>query len=207
MFLARLRLRRGALRLVTHGWPVAPGAPLCTDRFNCGRAGCPTQACHPAVERWEHAICYEPASVAGWWRRAPYSVLLPTGQVLDVIEVPAPLGAMVLTGPRTRGAGPVMATPTGRWMFLVRPGQPLLEGLARRLDLVRHTDGSWVPAPPTRLVEGAVRWVVSPAEVGWRLPDGAALQRRLTAALASGPVGAAGIEPATPAMSTQCSYR
>jgi hypothetical protein len=93
-------------------------------------------------------------------------------------------------------------------MFLVRPGQQLLPELAGRLEVVRHGRGSWVPAPPTRLVDGPVRWSVPPARVDWRLPDGYQLQRLLADSLPglspaparerdTGMVGAAGYEPAT----------
>jgi hypothetical protein len=182
MIYAHMRLKRAAVRLVSHGWPVAPGAPLRAGRFDCGRPGCHTQTCHPALDQWQQVTCRDPGAAAAWWSHTAYSILLPTGGVLDVIEVPAPLGAAALGGPR--GApGPVAATPAGRWMFLVRPGEPLSAALARRLDVVRHAQGSWVPAPPTRLVEGPVRWVVSPAEVRWRLPESGAVQHRLKAAL------------------------
>lgn len=206
MVLTRLRLRHAALRLAMHGWPVTPGASLRAGRFDCGRPGCPTTACHPALEGWEEAASQQPARVAGWWRYAPHSVLLPTGVVFDVLEVPAALGALAVRRSRAGGAdrGPVATTPAGRWMFFVRPGQPLLPELASRLEVVRHTRGSWVPAPPTRLVEGPVRWSVSPPEVGWRLPDGYGVQQALAGALhtsaqvpAPGRMGATGLRPAT----------
>jgi hypothetical protein len=181
MVLTRLRLRRAALRLAARGWPVTPGACLRANRFDCGRPGCPTTACHPALEGWEQAASHDPVRVAGWWQYAPHSLLLPTGLVFDVLEVSAPLGALAVAAPRWSGPrrGPVATSPTGRWMFLTRPGQPLLPELAGRLDVVRHARGSWVPAPPTRLVEGPVRWTVAPSEVGWRLPDGYEVQRLL----------------------------
>lgn len=178
MLCSRLRLQHAALRMVAHGWPVMPGAPLRGDRFDCGRFGCHTQACHPARPGWQKITCRSRPAVHQWWRHTPHSVLLPTGFAFDVIEVPAPWGADALAT-RGRDAGPVAATPAGRWMFLVRAGEPLVPELASRLDLVRHYRGSWVPAPPTRLAEGAVRWVVSPDEVGWRLPAAGDLQERL----------------------------
>jgi hypothetical protein len=117
---------------------------------------------------WEEAASDDPARVGRWWRIAPYSVLLATGRAFDVLEVPAPLGVRAL-GARHRNAGPVAATPTGRWMVLVRPGTPLRRELDRP-DVVRHARGSWIPAPPTLTPAGAVWWVVSPPEVGWLLP-------------------------------------
>jgi hypothetical protein len=48
---------------------------------------------------------------------------------------------------------------------------------------VRHGVGSWIPAPPTRLPEGAVRWVVPPEETRWTLPDPHAVQELLVESL------------------------
>lgn len=188
MLSTRLRLQRAARRLVTHGWPVTPGAPLRRDRFDCGRFGCHTSTCHPAGPAWQQATCWDRQAVHNWWRREAYSVLLPTGITFDVLDVPAPLGAVVV-GRRASLAGPVAATPTGRWMFLVRPGAPLLPELAGRLDLVRHAGGSWVPAPPTRLAEGPIRWIISPVEVSWRLPDSREVQQRLAVSTVRAPTG------------------
>jgi hypothetical protein len=205
MFLTRSRLRHAALRLAAHGWPVTPGACLRAQRFDCGRPGCPTTSCHPALEGWEAAASRDRVRVSGWWRYAPHSLLLPTGLAFDVLEVAAPLAARAVRAPGWCGpvCGPIATLPGGRWMFLVRPGQQLLPELACRLEVVGHGRGSWVPAPPTRLVDGPVRWRMPPSQVGWRLPDGYEVQRLLADALPAGVparvplVGAAGYEPAT----------
>lgn len=185
MFLARLRLRRAALRLAARGWPVTPGACLRAGRFACGRPGCPTTTCHPALDGWEQAASRDRVQVAQWWRHAPHGVLLATGVAFDVLEVPAQPGSLVVASPRWRGTvrGPVATIPIGRsepggrWMFLVAPGGPLVPELAGRLGVVQHSRGSWIPAPPTRLVDGPVRWRVPPAQVRWRLPEGYEVQR------------------------------
>src|SRR5438874_1792835 len=65
----------------------------------------------------------------------------------------------------------------------VRPGAALRPELAGRTDVVLHGAGSWIPAPPTRAPEGRARWVVSPAEVDWRLPDAEPVQQRILDAL------------------------
>ncbi|WP_019900934.1 bifunctional DNA primase/polymerase [Salinispora arenicola] len=186
--LERVRLRRVAVRYALHGWEVTPGACLARSRFVCGRAGCPTVGCHPALVDWEHAASADPARVATWWRSLPHGVLLPTGRAFDVLEVPAHVGRQVLlavqhhpAGPGVRG--PVLSTPTGRWMFLVRPGDPLRPELDRCFHVIRHGLGSWIPAPPTRLPEGTVRWVVAPEQARWRLPDSYLLQNSLIAEL------------------------
>jgi Bifunctional DNA primase/polymerase, N-terminal len=184
----RIRLGRAALQYAGHGWYVTPGAYRTGSRFACGRAGCPTMACHPALFYWAEAASRDPHTVAGWWRETPYTVLLATGRAFDVLEVPAYLGAPAATSWGSSGhpdevRGPVAVSPTGRWMFLVRPGEPLRPELDGRLDVVRHGRGSWVPAPPTRLVEGPVRWAVAPDETGWRLPDPYRVQEALVKAL------------------------
>jgi hypothetical protein len=188
--IGRIRLRRAAMQYAGHGWYVTPGAYRTGTRFTCGRAGCPTTACHPALVYWAEAASREPQTVAGWWRNTPYTVLLATGRAFDVLEVPAYLGAQVAGPPAAESPwragevrGPVAVSPTGRWMFLVRPGEPLRPELDGRLDVVRHGRGSWVPAPPTRLPEGPVRWAVPPEETGWRLPDPYRVQEALVAAL------------------------
>ncbi|MEN3613397.1 bifunctional DNA primase/polymerase [Plantactinospora sp. ZYX-F-223] len=189
--LDRVRLRRIALRYAGHGWQVTPGACLARHRFVCGRAGCPTTGCHPALEQWEQSATADPARVATWWRLRPHSILLATGRAFDVLEVPAYLGRFALeqARPRLFGSisglvrGPVAATPGGRWMFLVRPGEPLRPELEHSLYVVRHGPGSWIPAPPTRLPEGTVRWVVSPEETRWRLADPYGVQELIVDAL------------------------
>ncbi|WFE41625.1 bifunctional DNA primase/polymerase [Micromonospora sp. WMMD998] len=186
--LERVRLRRVAVRYALHGWPVTPGACLANRRFVCGRAGCPTVGCHPALEDWDHGASADPARVATWWRSRPHGVLLPTGRAFDVLEVAAHLGRRMLATVATHPAGfgvrgPVLVTPTGRWMFLVRPGDPLRPELEHCFHVVRHGTGSWIPAPPTRLPEGTVRWAVAPEQARWQLPDSYLVQNALVEAL------------------------
>ena len=193
--LDRVRLRRVAVRYATHGWDVTPGACLARSRFVCGRPGCPTVGCHPALENWQGGASCDPARVATWWRSRPHSVLLPTGRTFDVIEVPAYLGGQATESmkPFAGGTGdddgqlpgPVAVTPAGRWMFLVRPGHPLRPELEHCFHVVRHGLGSWIPAPPTKLPEGTVRWAVAPEHAHWRLPDSYAVQNLLVNALST----------------------
>ncbi|GAB3861177.1 hypothetical protein GCM10029963_65250 [Micromonospora andamanensis] len=68
-------------------------------------------------------------------------------------------------------------------MFLVRPGDPLRPELEHCFDVVLHGRGSWVPAPPTRLPEGQVRWAVAPEQARWQLPDSYLVQNTLVEAL------------------------
>jgi hypothetical protein len=150
-------------------------------------------ACHPAIESWEDDANADTARVMAWWRHRPHPVLLATGWRFDALEVPAALGLRVLGAIRLhadihggmRGAvrGPVAVTPSDRWMFLVRPGAPLRSELGDRLDVVRHGRGSWIPAAPSRMPDGPVRWAVSPDQAGWRLPESSAVQAMLVDAL------------------------
>jgi len=175
----RLVLRRAALRYAGHGWPVVPGAALLDGRYVCGPL-CPTVACHPAIERWEHLATTSNSTVESWWRVGSHSVLLATGRSFDAIEVPERLGRAVATASRL---GPVAVTPSGRWMFLVRAGEALRPELATLLDVVLHGRGSWIPAPPTRTPEGRVRWEVAPNLTAWRVAEPYAVQRLLVTRL------------------------
>ncbi|GAA2626792.1 bifunctional DNA primase/polymerase [Paractinoplanes durhamensis] len=178
-------MRRHAVRFAAHGWAVTPGAFLTGHRFACGRPGCPIMAGHPAMESWEDSASTDPGLVHRWWRHRPYAVLLATGRRFDALEVPASLGLRVFGATRLHraGAGPVAVTAAGRWMFLVRPGLPLRAELDRRMDVVRHGRGSWIPAPPTRMPEGPVRWAVSPEQTQWMLPAPELVQGLLAEAI------------------------
>ena len=175
----RTMLRRAAQRYADRGWRVVPGAALKHDRYVCGPL-CPTVACHPAVDRWEAAASYESADVDDWWARSPFSVLLATGYTFDVIEVPARIGAVAA---RSATLGPVAVVPTGRWMFLVEPGDCLRPELSAQLDVVLHGPGSWIPAPPTRTPGGRIRWEVHPSVTSWQVPNPYAVQKLLVSYL------------------------
>jgi hypothetical protein len=184
-FLDRLWLRRAELRYTAHGWPVLPGA--CPAGEHC--AGGPIMECHPAAES-----SADGGRAAAWWRRSD-PVLLATGGKFDVLEVPAAVGLRALGAARLHADvlglvraddhGPVAVGPAGRWMFFVRPGAPLRPELDNRLDVLRRGRGSSVPAAPSRLPGGIVRWAVSPDQVHWRLPDSAAVQAMLVDAISA----------------------
>jgi hypothetical protein len=96
-------------------------------------------------------------------------LLLATGTSLDVLEVPAAVGRLVCAQLRAAGiAVPVAATPTGRWWFPVTPGGTLPAAVADRADVVLHTDGAAVLAPPSETPDGWVHWRVAPALSGYR---------------------------------------
>ncbi len=171
--LLRMRLRRAASRFANHGWAVTPGSYFNGSRMACDRPTCWASSCHPLLPDLSSGV-----DEADWWRERPHSVLLPTGQNFDAIEVPGLLGSAV------RGSiGPVIILPTDRWVFLVQAGSPLRAELAHRTDIVLHAAGSWVPAPPTVLPEGQVRWHLTPAQVKWNLPEAPYAQKALLSAL------------------------
>jgi Bifunctional DNA primase/polymerase, N-terminal len=96
-------------------------------------------------------------------------LLLTTGTALDVLEVPAAAGRRVCAALRSAGlAVPVAATPTGRWWFPVTPGATLPAVLRERADIVLHSDGAAVLAPPSEAADGHVHWRVAPALSGYR---------------------------------------
>jgi hypothetical protein len=96
-------------------------------------------------------------------------LLLATGTVLDVVEVPAAVGRQVCAQLRAAGlAVPVAATPTGTWWFPVTSGAVLPAALRGRGDVVLHTDGAAVLAPPSETPDGWVHWRVAPALSGYR---------------------------------------
>jgi len=171
--LLRLRLRRAAQTLARHGWAVTPGGYFNGKRMACDRPTCWATSCHPLLPDWETR-----AEAGEWWREKPHSVLLPTGRVFDAIEVPELVGCAV-KGP----CGPIAITPAGRWIFLVRSGTALRPELADCTDIVAHGQGSWIPAPPTLLPEGPVRWHLAPKQVDWQLPHPDEVQTALVAAL------------------------
>jgi hypothetical protein len=175
--LLRLRLRRAAGSFTDHGWPVTPGSYFNGERMACDRPSCWASSCHPVLPDWERAAN---AHIGDWWRERAHSVLLPTGHAFDAIEVPALLGIKV------RGiAAPIATMPGARWLFFVRKGLRLRPELAHRPDIVGHGAGSWIPAPPTVLPEGQVRWLISPRQLDWHLPDPDEVQRAMLSALVS----------------------
>jgi hypothetical protein len=111
-------------------------------------------------------------------------LLLATGTALDVIEVPAAVGRQVCAQLREAGlVVPVAATPTGRWWFPVTPGVELPASLRERADVVLHTGGAAVLAPPSETPDGWVHWRVAPALSGYRPSPSGPIVAAVTAAV------------------------
>jgi Bifunctional DNA primase/polymerase, N-terminal len=132
------------------------------------------------------------AVIGQWWEARPEAnVILVTGRVFDVLDVPAVAGATALSLMADAGVetGPVAVQGTERMLFFVATrGAPDDEdewwscGLDaspdpdEQAEAVRwHCRDSYVLAPPSRFGTGGqdVRWVREPS--GRSLPDGVRL--------------------------------
>ncbi len=129
------------------------------------------------------------AVIGQWWETRPEAnVILATGRVFDVLDVPAVAGATALARMADAGVetGPVAVQGTERMLFFVMTrGAPDDEdewwscGLdaspdpSMQNEVVRwHCRDSYVLAPPSRYGTGQdVRWVREPA--GLSTPGGA----------------------------------
>ncbi|MBO0819790.1 MAG: bifunctional DNA primase/polymerase [Nocardiopsaceae bacterium] len=189
-------LGAAALEYAAMGWPVCGGAHLRREidgkrepgrACSCDRVGCPAPGAHPVSPTWQMQATVDAQTIGTWWETRPEAnVILVTGRVFDVLEVPTPAGQAALARMAAAGAetGPVAAVGADRTMFFVATrGAPADEeewwscGLdaspdfsAETTALRWHCRDSYVLAPPSRLREGRdVRWVREPA--GRPLPD------------------------------------
>jgi hypothetical protein len=186
-----------AVRYAALGWPVCPGAypPGRPHRSSgpqracsCDRIGCPAPGAHPMSPTWQMQASDNPDDVAKAWQAAPQAnVILVTGRVFDVLDVPAQVGTAALArmDKSDLRPGPVAISAGNRALFFVRTrGAPADEDewwschldsepeiVADVAGLRWHTRDSYVLAPPSRHGNGlAARWVRDPA--GSPLPDG-----------------------------------
>lgn len=165
-------LRTGALCLADHGWPVVPGTWWQDSGWRGTGGATGAKESTPALAGGIAAGSSDLAQVSNWWSGLPYSVLLATGTVLDVIEMPAWMGGRVARTLRSIGVvAPLAATPIGRWWFPVSLGGPALADRVASAGVVLHGVGSWVIAPPSECADGLVHWRVNPSVCGWRLPE------------------------------------
>jgi bifunctional DNA primase/polymerase-like protein len=197
------RMAAAAAGYAALGWPVCPGAwmraggsrgrrqGLATGEpgraCSCDRVGCPAPGAHPLSPAWQLEASTDPAETARWWRERPEAnIILVTGRLFDVLDVPAAAGHLAL-GALTRARavpGPVAFTVEGRALFFVATrGKPddEAEWWSCQLDcepdsfapvagLRWHCRASYVVGPPSRAGRGAAtHWVREPA--GHPLPD------------------------------------
>ncbi|HEY9523630.1 MAG TPA: bifunctional DNA primase/polymerase [Thermopolyspora sp.] len=171
------------------GWPSCPGAhPLRKGgrACSCDRIGCPDPGAHPLSPAWWVQATTDPTLLTRWWERDPEAnVILPTGRVFDVFDVPQAAGYRALTTMDQSGfrPGPVAANGDRVLFFVATRGAPEDEDewWSCQLDcdpetiddtpgLRWHCRDSYVLAPPSMLVTGAlVSWLRVPG--GQTLPD------------------------------------
>jgi Bifunctional DNA primase/polymerase, N-terminal len=188
----RAPLGQAAERYAQLGWPVCVGAHprsggLKTGRAcSCDRVGCPAPGAHPVSPTWQMQATVDTEVIRTWWAARPEaSVILVTGRVFDVLEVPAAVGAAALASIEEAGiaAGPVAEIGDGMFFFVTTRGAPADEDewWSCRLDcepenitsqgsLRWHCRDSYVLAPPSAGTAGfTVRWLRDPDQ--HPLPD------------------------------------
>jgi hypothetical protein len=176
------------------GWPVCLGAHTYRGMrgavepgraCSCDRVGCPDPGSHPVSPAWQMQATVDLNVIQTWWETRPEaSVILVTGRVFDVLDVPAAAGAAALAQMEAAGVpvGPVAVLGHDRMLFFViTRGSPADEdewwscGLDSEPEgdvtgLRWHCRDSYVLAPPSRLADGhEARWLRSPHE--YPLPD------------------------------------
>ncbi|WP_158848136.1 bifunctional DNA primase/polymerase [Saccharothrix deserti] len=167
----RIELRAEAVNLAWHGWPVLPGTYPAGEQW-AGRNGVEDDGPVPVHRDWQERIGTEAEQVATWWAGHSYSILLATGHGVDAIEVSADLGRRAAVELRATGIPvPIVATPEGRWMFLVASGGTAIPSATSTDGDVKHYgQGEYVPLPPSPAQVGVVHWRVKPQICAWQLP-------------------------------------
>lgn len=183
-----------AAQYASMGWPVCAGAhPYRGTRAamepgracSCDRVGCPAPGAHPVSPAWQMQATVDLNVIGSWWETRPEAnVILVTGRVFDVLDVPAAAGWSALERIEAAGAavGPVAVLGQDRMLFfVVTRGSPADEdewwscGLDCEPENVVeglrwHCRDSYVLAPPSRYADGlASRWLRPPRE--HPLPD------------------------------------
>jgi hypothetical protein len=183
-----------AAQYASMGWPVCLGAHAYRGTLaamergracSCDRVGCPAPGAHPTSPAWQMQATVDLSVIRDWWETRPEAnVILVTGRVFDVLDVPAMAGAAALERLDAAGVavGPVAVVGQERMLFFVMTrGSPADEdewwscGLDSEPESVVaglrwHCRDSYVPAPPSRDASGQVaRWLRSPQE--HPLPD------------------------------------
>ena len=191
------RMAVAAAGYAAMGWPVCAGAhpPGRPERgagsgrgCSCDRMGCPAPGAHPMSPAWQVEATADPATVESLWLARPdANVILPTGRVFDVLDVPATVGMAALELMERAGArpGPVAVSAGDRALFFVLTrGTPEdehewwschldcePETVTEVTGLRWHCRDSYVLAPPSRYGPASTaQWLRGPAE--HPLPDG-----------------------------------
>ncbi|MBE1531691.1 bifunctional DNA primase/polymerase [Actinomadura algeriensis] len=186
---ARERTITAALGYAALGWPCVPGAhaPVGGDRAcSCDRVGCPDPAAHPVSATWGLQASVDADVLKRWWAERPQAgIILPTGRVFDVLDMPADAGhrALARIDRDALPVGPVAAVGTERLLFFVTTrGAPVdedewwschldcsPEDVAETPGMRWHCRDSYVVAPPSVLPSGRESAWLRPPETP--LPD------------------------------------
>jgi hypothetical protein len=168
--------------LATRGQRLSSGRAC-----SCDRIGCPAPGAHPISAAWQIEASSDPADVARWWRERPdASIILVTGRVFDVLDVPARAGLLALEriSHSPAAMGPVALSADNRVLFFAATrGAPADEdewwschldcepdNLMPVAGLRWHCRESYVVAP-ARVGRGpGAHWIRDPTE--YPLPDG-----------------------------------
>ncbi|OOC55801.1 MULTISPECIES: bifunctional DNA primase/polymerase [Nocardiopsis] len=169
-----------ALGYAALGWPVARGTSPGQDRAcSCDRMGCPDPAAHPVTMAWGVEASTDADVIRRWWTATPEAnIILPTGRVFDVFDVPREAGVMALARMGRSGvpSGPVATAETSRYLFFVATRSPVDEDewWSCRLDCVPeavedmpglrwHCRDSFVLGAPSQLPSGGrFSWIRAP---------------------------------------------
>ena len=188
------------------GWPVCPGAvtprmgatrhrvPALVARSqlrgsgracSCDRIGCPAPGAHPISAAWQIEASCDPAEVSRGWRDRPEaSIILVTGRVFDVMDVPAKAGLLALERMGSEAVmGPVALSADNRALFFATTrGAPADEdewwschldcepdSFAPVTGLRWHCRDSYVVAPARTGRRPGAHWIRDPREHA--LPD------------------------------------
>jgi len=156
-----------ALEYAALGWPVCRGAQPNREgprSCTCDRLGCPAPGVHPISAAWAMEASTDPDTIRRWWSATPEAnIILPTGRVFDVLDVPTSAGVMAMAQMDRAGLtlGPVAVLDSERYLFFVATRSPIDEDewWSCRLDcfpetvedmpgLRWHCRDSYIPAPP-----------------------------------------------------------
>ena len=120
------RLAAAAAGYARLGWPVCLGAYPPSQNAgracSCDRVGCPDPGAHPISPAWQAQATVDPGLVTQWWMAQPEgNIILVTGRVFDVLDVPAAAGAAALALMERSAArpGPVAVSAGNRALFFV----------------------------------------------------------------------------------------
>src|SRR5690242_8103537 len=124
-------LGEAAAQYASMGWPVCVGAHTYRGTLaamergracSCDRVGCPAPGAHPTSPAWQMQATVDLSVIRDWWETRPEAnVILVTGRVFDVLDVPAVAGAAALERLYAAGVavGPVAVVGQERMLFFV----------------------------------------------------------------------------------------